>query len=284
MGLTGHAWHLCLGERAGVVALPSGPADLDWEAMVQQYGRTGHRWERFAGGVADRESAIAWATERLQAGTPLIGWDFHLHEFAIVYGIDRERRGFLVDDILSEHQGPFVAWDDWPSALGRIELFAPARAHESDPIETIVAALETAVSSFARDAAAGDGQARGTNALERWAEAFEGDVEIDRSGNAYTLAVLQAARGDGAAFLSDLAEALPELSRPLSKAGAALREEAKVLSPLITLFPFPSGGHGNVASPGLRQAAASALRRAAAQERGASAALSEALGLLQGEA
>jgi len=88
---------------------------------------------------------------------------------------------------------------------------------------------------------------------------------------------LQAARGDGAAFLADLAEALPEIAGPLREAEQALREEVKTLSPLITLFPFPSGGHGNVASPGLRQAAAAALRRAAAQEREATAALARAL-------
>jgi hypothetical protein len=281
MGLTGHAWHLCLGEREGVVALPSGPTDMDWEAAVDRYGRTGYRWERFSGSAADRQVAIAWAAERLDAGTPLIGWDFHLHEFGIVYGVDRAREGFLVDDILSEDIGAFVAWHDWPSTLGRIELFAPVEPNEPDPIDTVAGAIETALACFDGSEANAGTQARGTRALGRWADAFEGDTEIDRAGNAYTLAVLQAARADGAAFLADLAESLPDLGEPFHEAERALRDEVKALSPLITLFPFPAGGHGNVASPGLRQAAAAALRRAAAHEREATTALREALRALE---
>ena len=40
MGLTGHAWRLCLGRRDNVVALPSGPADLDWAAAQGKAGET----------------------------------------------------------------------------------------------------------------------------------------------------------------------------------------------------------------------------------------------------
>lgn len=285
MGLTGHAWHFCLGTKNDVVALPSGPSDLDWEAAVRRWERTGVRWQRFGGecppgdtGGAVKATAISWARERLAEGRPLVGWDFHLHEFGIVRGIDDERGGFLVEDVLTPEVGPLALWETWPSeATGQIELFAPGEPWEPDPFETVTAALETALQCFA----GGDGppgeQPRGTDGLDAWAAAFEGDTEVDRAGNAYTLVVLQAARVDGAAFLVDLANSLEEVAEPLNRAAAALREEAKALAPLVTLFPFPTGGHGNVQSPGLRESAAMALRRAARFERQAAEHLEEAL-------
>jgi len=290
MGLTGHAWHTCLAIREGVHALPSGPVDLDWDAMLDRYARTGFRWERFHRSIEPasdpdpaRAEAIAWATAHLDAGRPLIGWDFHLHEHAVVYGYDRDRGGFLVDDVLTPEVGPIALWRDWPSALGSIDLFAPVQASEMDAVESIAGAIQTALDCFdGRDGPAG-GQPRGTAALSAWADALDGDAEVDRAGNAYMLAVLQAARMDGADFLADVAAALPELAASLSQAERLLRDEAQALSPLITLFPFPTGGHGNVANPGLRRAAAMALRRAANHERAACEHLAEALSLLQSE-
>jgi hypothetical protein len=290
MGITGHAWHTCLATKGDITALPSGPADLDWEAMTARYARTGFRWERFGGELPGegpweemRQAAIDWAVERLDRGTPLIGWDFHLHEHGIVYGYDRGRGGFLVHDMLSEELGPFVLWDVWPTtATGRIELLAPAQPAEDDPLEIVGGALQTALDCFAGRDGPENGQPRGTAAIDAWAEAFDGDTEVDRAGNAYTLVVLQAARMDGAAFLADVAESIPELSAPLREAEQAVREQVKALAPLITLFPFPSGGHGNVNNPGLRRAAAMALRRAAQYERGAAAGIRAALDLLEG--
>ena len=291
MGLTGHAWHTCLGTRGGVTALPSGSSDLDWDAMVRRYARMGVAWERFGGELpADgdwddmRTAAVVWATHHLDNGRPLIGWDFHLHEFGIVYGYDRAREGFLVHDILSGEVGPLALWADWPSAVGRIELFAPMDELEVDPVEAVAEALETAVAAFqGRDGPSGDEQPRGTEALTAWAAAMEGDAEVDRAGNAYTLAVVQAARMDGADFLSDVAASLPALAGPLRAAEVALREEVKALAPLITLFPFPTGGHGNVNNEGLRRGAAMALHRAAAHERVAAGAIAEALELLESD-
>lgn len=290
MGLTGHAWHTCLGSKGGVTALPSGPTDLDWERAVGGYRRTGFAWERYAAELhpgedwtAQRASAVDWATAQLDVGRPLIGWDFQLHEFAVVYGYDRSRGGFLVDGVYGPEFGPFAAWDEWPSSLGQIELFAPLDPVEDDPVETVAEALQTALDCFAGKNGPDDGQPRGTAALSAWAEVLDGDGEVDRAGNAYTLAVAQAARLDGALFLKDLAQALPDLGAPLLVAERAIREEAKALSPLITLFPFPSGGHGNVNNAGLRRAAAMALRRAAQHERVAAAAIAEALAMLTAE-
>lgn len=287
MGLTGHAWHTCLATKGEVTALPSGPADLDWQSAVERYARTGYRWERFGAQFAGdgpwdetRDAATEWAMAHLDAGRPLIGWDFHLHEHAIVYGYDTARAGFLVHDVLTPELGPFVGWDVWPTAaIGRIELFAPVEPVEPDPIESIGAALETALECFEGKDGPDDGQPRGTVAIDSWADALDGEVEIDRAGNAYTLVVLQAARMDGAAFLQDVAESIPPLAEPLALAASAINEQVKALAPLITLFPFPSGGHGNVNNAGLRRAAAMALRRAASHERAAAEAIRTALQL-----
>ncbi|MEO6396933.1 MAG: hypothetical protein ABIP13_00545 [Tepidiformaceae bacterium] len=290
MGLTGHAWHTCVASRNGVVALPSGPADLDWAAMVERYARTGFGWERFARAIGEGESpesaradAVAWSKRHLDAGRPLLGWDFHLHEHAIVYGYDAEREGFLVHDVLSEEVGPIALWRDWPSVVGRIELYAPIEAVEADPFETVEGALQTALDCFSGADGPNDGQPRGSAGLETWADVFDSEGEVDRAGNAYTLAVMQAARMDGADFLADLAASLPELGAPLAAAERAVRDEVQALSPLITLFPFPTGGHGNVANAGLRRGAAMALRRAAQHERTAAVQISLALHLLREE-
>lgn len=281
MGLTGHAWHLCVASEGGITALPSGPHDLDWGAMVERYARTGLAWERFGRRAHGpqlelaKDAAIAWARERLDAGVPLIGFDLQVHEFAIVTGYDGEREGFLVESAVSGELGGFAPWSDWPS-LGVIELFAPLGPSDPDPEEAVVGALQTALELWSGGGGASD-QPRGTAALEAWADALEGTGEVDRAGNAYTLAVLQAARVDGAAFLGNLAEAIPGLAIPLLEAQRAVLDLTQALSPLLTLFPFPAGGHGNVSNPGLREAAANALRRAAGHERRAAASIAEAL-------
>ena len=280
MGLTGHAWHLCLARESGVAALPNGPHELDWAAMVERYARTGLAWERFGRRArgdeleAVRAEAIAWARERLDDGRPLIAFGPQVREFAIVHGCDPDRGGFLVDSVVSAELGPFAPWDDWPP-LGFVELFAPLGPSDPDPDEAVAGALRTALELMG---GGGDGSSpRGTAALDAWADAFAGTDEVDRAGNAYTLAVLQAARLDGAAFLRDLAAGLPDLAAPLGEAERAVRDLTHTLSPLLTLFPFPAGGHGNVANPGLREAAAAALRRAAACERRAAAAIAAAI-------
>ena len=280
MGLTGHAWHFHLAERAGVAALPSGPFEQDWARAVRRYARTGLRWERFHGDADAKTGATDWAVERLEEGVPLVGWDFHLHEFGVVYGYDRGADGFLVDDSLTPQVGAIAHWEAWPSAaIGRIELFAPVEASESDPVEAVIESLADAITDLASDERANTG----TAGLERWAEALESDMEIDRSGNAYTIQVLQAARMDGADYLLSLRELFPQASASLAKAERHVRDQLQTLAPLITLFPFPTGGHGNVNNPGLREAAANALRRAAGHERNAVAAMRAALEALRRE-
>lgn len=298
MGLSGHAWHLAITTREGVAVLPDGVMDLDWAAMVDGYARTGYRWERFGGSVRPgeprddiRDAAIGWVKARIDEGRPIIGWDFQLHEFAIVYGYDDSRDGALVHSVTSPELGPLSPWAEWPSAAGVIELFAPLRPADGDAGALVREALGVAVAMLegmptgpAPVTAIGreiEGEAvRGTDALDHWAEVMDGDGEVDRAGNAYVLQVLQAARVDGAAFLGDLVETFPEAREPLEAARRAMSEVTTALAPLVTLFPFPSGGHGNVANAGLRRAAAMALRRAARAEREATAAMAEAESVL----
>ncbi|MFN0094895.1 MAG: hypothetical protein ACKVVT_08970 [Dehalococcoidia bacterium] len=287
MGLTGHAFRLCLGAKAGVVALPSGPHDLDWERMVREYARTGWRWERFGALLAPeddwepaREAAVAWTQAHLEAGRPVTGFDFHVREHGVIYGVDVVRGGFLVDDITSAGGSGFAPWAEWPTAVGMIELAAPVEPLDLDPLEVIGESLAWATECLAGRDGPADGQPRGTGALRAWADAFDATTEVDRAGNAYTLAILQAARLDGATFLGDLAGAIPELEAPLRLAERALRDEAKTLAGLLTLFPFPSGGHGNVTVPGLRRGAAMNLRSAATFEDRAHEAIREALRIL----
>jgi hypothetical protein len=300
MGISGHAWHIGVSSRGATHVLPDGPNNLDWSWMVRGYRRLGVEWERFAAALdraddwqAPREAAVEWIIARLDEGRPVIGWDFHLHEFSVVYGYDRERRGLLVQSVVTPEVGPLALWDDWPSSLGLIELFAPGKPAEADAVEVIAESLETAVAMLEGrpDApswgAAHDDQQepsiiRGTEAFARWADVFEGDEEIDRAGNAYTIAVTQAAREDGARFLDDLARSIPDLAPALESAVRPLRETVKAMSPLVTLFPFPAGGHGNVANPGLRRAAAMPLRRCADYDREAAAAIADIVGQLRG--
>lgn len=283
MGLTGHAWHACLVERGGVTALPEGAVTLDWEAMVRRYERTGVRWERFgiraSGGdrAAAREAAIEWIRPRLSEGWPIVGFDFHVHEFGILYGIDETDNAFLVHSVMREDMGPRVPFDEWPTASGMVELFAPGAPVDVDAPGVVLDSLRTAVALFEGIGMPGDGHAHGIAAIEAWADAFAAGTEVDRAGNAYLLAVVQAARVDGADYLRDVAVSFPAAAEELAVAERALRDEVQALAPLITLFPFPAGGHGNVANPGLRQAAATALRRAAAHERRACEAIAAAI-------
>jgi hypothetical protein len=273
MGLTGHAWHFHLAEREGVVALPSGPTDFDWDRMLPRYSRTGLAWERFGGDASRRDDAVAWAKRHMDEGRPLLGWDFHLHDYAVVYGYDDSEGAFLVDDPLTPQVGARAEWDGWPSALRRIELFAPVDPLDVDAEQAVLDSLADAVSDLEAPAS----PRSGTRGIERWADALESELEVDRAGNAYTLQVLQAARMDGADYLASLVNVFPAAAGHLARAERATRDEVKALAPLITLFPFPTGGHGNVANPGLREAAAAALRRAAAHERQAVEALRLAL-------
>ena len=283
MGLTGHAWHFCLGTHAGVVALPSGPTSIDWDAAVAAYSRIGWRWERFHSTPSDedlegaRESALAWALPHLTAGRPLVGWDFHLREHAVVFGYDDASRAFLVDDLLSPQYGFSFPLRDWPAASGQLDLFAPVERVEVDPLDAVFEAIEGALACFDGTFGAVDQQPRGIAGLDAWADALDSTTEVDRAGNAYTIAVLLAARSDGALFIADLIDAIPDLSGPLRDASDALRDEIRALSPLATLFPFPAGGHGNVDVPGLRRAAAMAIRQAAGAERRTAAAFTRIL-------
>jgi len=268
MGLTGCAFAFALAESEAGAASPAGLHAFDTWRLGERLARTGVRFERFAPNDADPHEAIAWIASRTERGVPVIAWALRLREWGIIREVDQASETFTVDDLLSPEVGPTAAWADWPWGGERIDLLAPVEAVAAED------AAEDLVIDSLRDAAALlEGRIRpaglptGAEALEAWARAFEEGRAIDRSGNAHCLAALLAARSDGATYFSELGEALPEASEPLQAAAEGLRREAAELAQLVTLFPYPAGGAGALASAGIRRIAAAALRRAADWER-----------------
>lgn len=283
MGLTGCAFAFALAGGEAGTASPAGIHAFDTWRIDDRLARTGVRFERFAPRDADRREAIAWIAARTERGLPVIAWAVRLREWGIIREVDRASETFTVDDLLTPEVGPTASWDEWPWGGERIDLLAPA---EAVPAEDAVASV---IGSLRDAAALLDGRIRpaglpaGAEALEGWAKALDERCEIDRSGNAHCLATLLAARSDGSAYFEELAEALPEASEPLRAAAAALRHEAAELAQLVTLFPFPAGGPGALASAGIRRIAAAALRRAAGWEREAARAAREAAAILESQ-
>jgi len=280
MGLTGCAFTFALARGETGVAGAAGIHAFDTIRLEERLARTGVRFERFLGGRAERRDAIAWMTARTARGTPVVAWALRLREWGIVQAVDEAAQTFAVDDLLTPEVGPSAAWDDWPWAGERVDLLAPVgHGVEEDALEAVAAALRDAA-AFLSGEIRPEGMPSGADALEEWAAAFEEGRPIDRSGNAYCLAALEAARSDGAAFFEELAQALSNTAEPLRRAAAALRREAAELSQLVTLFPYPAGGAGALTSPGMRRIAAAVLRRAARWEReAAQAAAAAAAGL-----
>ena len=205
MGLTGHAWHLCVAMEGGIVALPNGPHDLDWGAMVERYAHTGLEWERFGRRAKReelapvREEALGWARERLDEGVPLIGFDLQVHEFAIVTGYDDERGGFLVEIGGLRRDGEL-------RALERLALAGNRRAVRADGTErprpgaggagVAAGSAGSAVGGWGRErTAAGDGGARGVGG-----GAGGGRRRWTGRGTRTRSRCCRAARVDGAAF------------------------------------------------------------------------------------
>ena len=156
-------------------------------------------------------AAIAWATRHLDAGRPLMGWDFHLHEYGIVYGYDRAREGFLVEDVLSGRWGRSRCWRIGRSAIGRIELFAPLGRGRGRPDRDRGGARSQTAHRVLRGRgwpgrrpAAGHRRA-GLRGRRRWTAMRKSTARATRTRSRCS----QAARMDGADFLADVAASLP---------------------------------------------------------------------------
>lgn len=280
MGLTGFAFTFAFVEGREGSPAPASIHAFDGYNLEARLLRTGVRFERFVGGPEARQEALEWVAARAGRGVPVIAWALRLREWGIVVRCDREAASFEVADLLTPEVGPTVGWEEWPFAGERFDLLAPVESTEPEAATVVREALEDAA-RFLEGTVPSLDLAAGAVALEAWADALAAGHAIDRSGNAYCLAALHAARSDAARFCEDLAESFAPAAAGLAAAARALRSEASELSRLLTLFPYPGGGPGALASEGMRRSAAAALRRAADLERAAAAHLRDALAHLR---
>lgn len=276
MGLSGFAFTFAFVEGREGSPAPASIHAFDGYDLEARLLRTGVRFERFVGGPEARREALEWVAARAERGVPVIAWALRLREWGIVVRCDRETESFAVADLLTPEVGPTVGWEEWPFAGERVDLLAPVECTDPDASTVVREALEDAV-RFLEGAVPSVNLAAGAVALEAWAHALAAGHAIDRRGNAYCLAAVHAARSDAARFCEEIAESFPPAAAGLAAAAHALRSEASELSRLVTLFPYPTGGPGALASEGLRRSAAAALRRAADLERAAAAHLRDAL-------
>ena len=199
---------------------------------------------------------------RLNRGQPVIAFGAGVDEFGLLVGYDDARRAYW-------REGPLT------QQIGRWLPYAALRPAGRDWLAVVLAAKATPqpqqVAVHARTQALTLGaSALGVPALERWASILASERAVDARGHAYWVQALAAARGEAAQFWRREAASRPALAR----AAHASAQEALTLSRLSTMFPYPAGG--DVSRGGLRDAAASILRVAAAQERDAIDALAGA--------
>lgn len=199
---------------------------------------------------------------RLNRGQPVIAFGAGVDEFGLLAGYDDARRAFWREGPLTHEIGrwlPYTALRPGGPNWLAVVLAEKAPPH---PQRVAVHARTQALTLAA--------SAEGTVALERWASILAGEREVDMQGHAYWVQALAAARGEAAQFWRREAALQPALAR----AAQAVAQEALTLSRLSSMFPFPAGGDVNPG--GLRNAAASILRAAAAQEGDAMDALAAA--------
>lgn len=268
MGLTGLAFALRIEERSGTW-FPSPASDpLPTPYVAEAAQRLGLRLRGYDG-PPSKEAALRWVVEELRQGRPVLAGGVRGPGWGIVRGIEEEGGALLVSDLLEAEVGPRVSREEFPAAA---ELFAPDPWEGTDALAAVRDALSDAA-RLLRGEAPFLREPHGAPGLVAWAELLRAGARIDRPGHAFHLARLHAARLAAAEFCADLAAAFAPAQEALHRAAAAFREEAKALSQLLTLFPYPSGGGSAASHPGLRRIAAAVLERAAELEREAAGAL-----------
>ena len=162
--------------------------------------------------------------------------------FGLIVGHDDERRAWRRDGQMTAEVSPWLSEAEW-AAQPHIAVVRLRPAGERDGNAVVNAARSAAVIS--------DAETR--IALDLWIAVLEGGTPIDPQGHARAAQSLAAGRG-----------ALAEFWRGAGDAAAAERAGvlSVVLSRFATMFPWPMGGAPNAA--GMRAAAASVLREAAA--------------------
>ncbi len=283
--LSGHAFRFALTVAPEGAIGAGGPNAFAAATVLPLYEGLGWRFAAFEAAAGDpayaaqRAEALRLLRHILDRGRLAIVFGLHLPEFGIVRGLVGE--DLIASTAVSSQYGERIPAAQWP-APGRplpIRVFLPEKRLKTDPRAALTRALRFAV-AYARAGEAGAAvaeepvEAAGLAAYRRWIALLESDAPIAPHGHAYCIQALQEARGHAATYLAGVAAREPAL-HGLPAAAAAYQREAVALSQLATLFPYPNGGA--VGAPGMRRAAAAAVRRALAAEEEAIAALETAI-------
>jgi hypothetical protein len=274
MGATGHAFRLTL----DLVLSPSAPVDLNfhdvfplWENLGAWFKRTGARPadESFA---AVREQVLGRIRDAIDRGRPALVYDLlNLPEYGLVVGYDESRLACLT---LNNPDSPeWMAADTWPPAdhapftrAEVIELLDVAPSFDARRAE--VTSLRFAVEHFWAPPSRDMWLQHGLKAYEFWISVLTSPLPLHGVqpglGHSYNLLVLQRARRDAAAYLTELAGKYPE-APSLQTAASRYGEVAALLEEATTrVLPFPGT---NLADSDTKNALADVLRKAMATER-----------------
>lgn len=273
MGATGHAFRLTL----DVVLSPGSPTELNFHDLFPYWENLGAWFKRTAARPADpdfaavRQEALERIKGSIDRGCPAIAYDLlELPEYGLVVGYEGDRLACLT--IASPEVPQWMDAATWPPEAHRaytradvIELLDVAP--EFDRRKAEVASLRFAVEHFWEPPSRDMWLQHGLKAWEFWVAVLKSSLPLHGSdpglGHSYNLLVLQQARRDAAAYLSELAARYPE-ARSLTQAAAHYVRVAELLEKACGVLPFPGAA---IAQAETRKALEDLLRQATAAER-----------------
>jgi hypothetical protein len=280
MGLSGHAFRFAIAESEAGVASAESPFYIDYRRSIDLYSGLGLSWDTDgcwpddADCVGHRERLLARIQRSIDRGMPCAIYGLQVAEFGIVNGYD-ERAGLLfVSTNVSPQYGSSLPVAQWP-APGHSPilrgLFPLGKSNVDRPTAELQGLRFAVEYAYHGDLHAPSGIAHGLAAYKRWLESYERGLPIDAIGNRRCIQILQSARRDAGAFLTSIANRLPNEADRLRAVARDYELETLALSRMATLFPYPGGG--DIDSRGIREAAAASLREAFGLEQKAVASL-----------
>jgi|GEM_PF-2841914 RNA polymerase sigma factor, sigma-70 family len=246
MGFTGHAFRTTI-ERSSINL--SGPYFYDWSTVFVR----GFRNLGLISSTVDKPQfnppvpevvvqAMGRIDDSLERGVPALLWNAMNPEFAAVYGYDRRRQAYWIEDTTDEMRLGF----DQLGQGSNSELFVFTVNGTATLLRQtmLIGALELII-EHAEGKEIGYPQfAYGLHAYDVWIKAFVDDT-ADVLGNAYSIRVFSQARDYSVHFLklietevwgNDMAK------RNVSAAIEHFESAAKLWGDLQEQFPFPEGG------------------------------------------
>lgn len=250
MGTTGLAFRLTL----DLVLSPGSPWELNfhevlplWENLGAWFKRVSTRPENPEYG-ADRAEALRLMYTSIDQGRPAIAYDLlAVPEYGLVVGYDETRLACLTlgGETVLEWMDAAV----WPppshQSYTRAEAIALLDlAPDFDRRRAEVASLRFAVAHFWSPPSRDQWVQNGSAAYQYWMALLNAPGGLHGAepglGHSYNLLLLQRARRDAAAYLSDLASRYPAVAA-LPVAAARYGEVAAALEAATTVLPFPGG-------------------------------------------